>query len=272
MLISVHMTWDSSLCGQASGFFASDNGAHFEGGHQMQFFDSTGGLPGHKAGMFEGSVRSPSMVRWPGHIQKGSSSDLPWAFWDVFPTLAHLAQAEIPSQLDGISILPELLGSNMSNELNLGGKGDSRYFYFTWVGDGGRYVRTKPSKIKRHGPGYTVRWGWWKGMVPHCWDQDRVKPSMKDRMLLFNLQMDPLETTDVAQTQPKIVQKLKELVVSENLTCICYQCFWPWSKARRRNLATRWRLRSGRLPKSCRIRCMFMMLMYTPKMHPKSNR
>ena len=191
-------------------------------------------------------MRSPSMVRWPGHIQKGSSSNLPWAFWDVFPTLAHLAQVEIPSQLDGISILPELLGANMSNELDLGGKGDLRYFYFTWVGDGGRYVRTKPSKIKRHGPGYTVRLGWWKGMVPHCWDQDRVKPSMKDRMLLFNLQMDPLETTDVAEKQPKIVQKLKELVVSENLTCICYQCFWPWSKARRLNLATRWRLRSGR--------------------------
>ena len=52
------------------------------------FFNSTGGLAGHKRSLFEGGVRSPSMVRWPGALAKpGRSSELPWAFWDVLPTV-----------------------------------------------------------------------------------------------------------------------------------------------------------------------------------------
>ena len=63
-------------------FFASDNGAHLEGGHSVEFFNSTGGLKGHKRSLYEGGVRSPSMVRWPGKVAPNSESDLQWAFWD----------------------------------------------------------------------------------------------------------------------------------------------------------------------------------------------
>ena len=51
-------------------FFASDNGAHLEGGHSIEFFNSTGGLRGHKRSLYEGGVRSPTMVRWPGKIEE----------------------------------------------------------------------------------------------------------------------------------------------------------------------------------------------------------
>lgn len=52
------------------------------------FFNSTGGLSGHKRSLLEGGVRSPSMVRWPGGLANpGRSSELPWAFWDVLPTV-----------------------------------------------------------------------------------------------------------------------------------------------------------------------------------------
>lgn len=61
-------------------FFASDNGAHNEGGHNHLFFASTGGLRGFKRSWYEGGIRSPSMVRWPGHIQAGSNSSSQWAF------------------------------------------------------------------------------------------------------------------------------------------------------------------------------------------------
>lgn len=219
-----------------SGFFASDNGAHFEAGHKTSFFDSTGGLPGHKAGMFEGSVRSPSMVRWPGHVTPGWS-DFVWAFWDVFPTITALAGVKTTAELDGINILPHLQGLPAPDERI------PRYFYFTWVGDGGRGVRTRDPFIKRNGPGYTVRVGKWKGMVPHCRDQDLVKPSLLDRMRLYDLIDDPLETKDVASRNPEVVRDLKKLVVSENLTCVCYQCFWP---ARFKGLGRRlWRSRKG---------------------------
>ncbi|CAE7487032.1 Galns [Symbiodinium pilosum] len=108
-------------------FFASDNGAHSEGGHDHQFFNSTGGLRGYKRSMFEGGVRSPTMVRWPERIAPGRISDFAWAFWDVLPTIAEIAGVSIPGGLDGISILPELKGLPQK---------EHDYLYFTWIGDG----------------------------------------------------------------------------------------------------------------------------------------
>jgi len=70
-------------------FFASDNGAHLEGGHSYHFFNSTGGLLGHKRSLYEGGMRSPTMARWPGTITPGVS-DFAWAFWDFMPTVAEL--------------------------------------------------------------------------------------------------------------------------------------------------------------------------------------
>ena len=52
-------------------FFASDNGAHNEGGHDVHFFDSTGGLRGFKRSYYEGGIRSPSIIRWPGVTAAG---------------------------------------------------------------------------------------------------------------------------------------------------------------------------------------------------------
>ncbi|CAK9042702.1 N-acetylgalactosamine-6-sulfatase (Chondroitinsulfatase) (Chondroitinase) (Galactose-6-sulfate sulfatase) (N-acetylgalactosamine-6-sulfate sulfatase) (GalNAc6S sulfatase) [Durusdinium trenchii] len=200
---------DQTIC-----FFASDNGAHSEGGHAIAFFDSTGGLPGHKGGMYEASVRSPSMVRWPTWIAENQTSELPWAFWDVFPTVAQLAGVKVETPIDGISILPELLRSNDAAKEAVDMETApplERYFYFTWRGDGGRFKPIKDPFIKRNGPGYTIRWGNWKGMVPHCWDQDLFKPTRRDRMRLFDLKADPLETTDVAKTKPEIVELLMNL-------------------------------------------------------------
>ena len=59
--------------------FASDNGAHLEGGHVEQFFHSSGGLRGAKRSLYEGGVRSPTMVLWPGTIPAGRESKYQWA-------------------------------------------------------------------------------------------------------------------------------------------------------------------------------------------------
>eukprot|EP00440_Ansanella_granifera_P019971 gb/GFBE01021701.1/.p1 GENE.gb/GFBE01021701.1/~~gb/GFBE01021701.1/.p1 ORF type:complete len:492 (+),score=94.38 gb/GFBE01021701.1/:1-1476(+) len=192
-------------------FFASDNGAHLEGGHSHLFFNSTGGLQGHKRSMFEGGMRSPTMARWPAQIQSGRSSSFAWAFWDVLPTMAELAGAAVPAGLDGISIVPELLGQPQTKH---------KYLYFTWIGDGGRHLGAHPTV----GPGYVVREGRWKGMVPHCMDSEKWQPSMGDEMRVYDLETDPFETTDLASKQPDIVHRLKSLVISEELTCMCFQC------------------------------------------------
>ncbi len=52
----------------------------------------------------------PAIVRWPGVIKAGSTSETPWAFWDILPTVAELAGTTTPGSIDGISIAPVLLG------------------------------------------------------------------------------------------------------------------------------------------------------------------
>jgi arylsulfatase A-like enzyme len=91
-------------------FFSSDNGPHKEGGHDPTFFRSSGPFRGIKRDLYEGGIRVPAIAVWPGKIASGQSSDYPWAFWDFLPTAAELAGAKPPPGLDGISILPALLG------------------------------------------------------------------------------------------------------------------------------------------------------------------
>ncbi len=68
--------------------FASDNGPHMEGGADPDYFDSNGDLRGYKRDMYEGGIRTPMIVRWPGKVKAGSHNDHISAFWDIMPTFA----------------------------------------------------------------------------------------------------------------------------------------------------------------------------------------
>ncbi|WP_353567300.1 arylsulfatase [Haloferula sargassicola] len=96
--------------------FASDNGAHMEGGHRPEFWDSTGGLRGHKRDMHEGGIRTPMLARWPGHIAAGRTTDHLSGFDDVLPTLCGLLGEPVPAQSTGLSFLPTLLGQGNQPE------------------------------------------------------------------------------------------------------------------------------------------------------------
>ena len=63
----------------------------------------SGGMRGMKWSLYEGGIRTPLIVRWPGVIPAGRTSDRPVAFWDVLPTVAELARATLPGGLDGLS-------------------------------------------------------------------------------------------------------------------------------------------------------------------------
>ena len=93
-------------------FFSSDNGPHREGGNDPDFNDSNGPLRGIKRDLTEGGIRVPFIARWPGHIKAGTTSDFVGGFQDVMPTLAELAgaAADVPKDIDGLSIAPTLLG------------------------------------------------------------------------------------------------------------------------------------------------------------------
>ena len=76
--------------------FTSDNGATHSpiGGTDVDFFESCGELRGRKGSMYEGGIRVPAIVRWPGRVPAGSESDRVTGFEDWLPTLAELCGAE----------------------------------------------------------------------------------------------------------------------------------------------------------------------------------
>ena len=65
---------------------------------------------GKKGNLYEGGLRIPSIVRWPGKIKAGKVSDLIFYQPDIFHTLTELTGATAPMDIDGLSILPTLLG------------------------------------------------------------------------------------------------------------------------------------------------------------------
>lgn len=160
-------------------FFTSDNGPHREGGNDPDFNDSNGPLRGIKRDLYEGGIRVPMLVRWPGRIPAGRVSDTPWWFPDVLPTVARLAKAPVPSGLDGRNIAATLAG----RDLRLA----PRPFYWEFHEGGFKQA---------------VREGPWKAV--------RLAP---DRAVeLYDLREDPGETRDVAAAHPRTARRLSALM------------------------------------------------------------
>ncbi len=157
--------------------FSSDNGPHKEGGADPDFFNSSGGLKGHKRDLYEGGIRVPLVARWPSTIAAGSTSDFPSAFWDILPTCADLAGVEQPRGIDGVSLLPTLKGEGQQE--------DHRFLYWEFHERGytEQAVRQGKWKVVRHGP---------------------LQP-----LELYDLESDVVELTDLANANSEIVTKFK---------------------------------------------------------------
>lgn len=108
---------DLKLDGNTLVVFTSDNGPHNEGGeggrfvYNPTFFDSFGPMDGIKRDSWEGGVREPTFVRWPGHIAPHGVSSTPSQFQDWMPTFTELAGLPAPARSDGVSLLPTLTGA-----------------------------------------------------------------------------------------------------------------------------------------------------------------
>jgi arylsulfatase A len=163
--------------------FASDNGPHQEGGADPDFFDSNGPLRGYKRDMYEGGIRTPLLVMWPGKVKAGAISDHLSAFWDIMPTLAEITGAECTENIDGISFLPTLLGKNKQQS--------HEYLYWEFHEQGGKMA---------------VRSGNWKGVKLNI-DKDPASP-----VELYDLSVDIGEKINVATTHPDIVTKLENMM------------------------------------------------------------
>jgi len=97
-----------SIDGRTVVLFTSDNGPHREGGNDPDFNDSNGPLRGIKRDLYEGGIRVPWIIRWPGVVPAGTRNEHPVWFADLLPTLADLAGQPSPGNLDGTSLVPTL--------------------------------------------------------------------------------------------------------------------------------------------------------------------
>jgi arylsulfatase A-like enzyme len=157
--------------------FTSDNGPHREGGHAPEFFRSSGPLRGIKRDLYEGGIRVPMIARWPGQAPAGRTSGFPWAFWDVLPTLAELAGARVGPGLDGISVVPTLLGREQKPH---------DYLYWEFYEGGFRQA---------------VRQGDWKAVR-----------ALNAPLELYNLRDDLAETRNLAGQNAGAVRRMEEIM------------------------------------------------------------
>jgi arylsulfatase A-like enzyme len=165
-------------------FFSSDNGPHQEGRNDPGFFNSNGPLRGIKRDLYEGGIRVPFVVRWPGKIKANTKSDHMTAFWDFLPTCAELAGHSSPEWVDGISLFPSLT----NNE-----KEKHEYLYWEFPAQGGKRA---------------IRIGSWKGVQLH------VSKDPDGPIELYNLENDIGESNDVADEHPDIVERIRKMMQS----------------------------------------------------------
>lgn len=161
---------------------SSDNGPHKEGGHMPNYFNSNGGLRGFKRDLYEGGIRCPLLVRWPGKVEAGSTSNHISAHWDLFPTFCELAGINPPEGLDGISFLPTLLGKEQEKHEHL---------YWEFYEGGGKRA---------------VRIGKWKAV------QNQVNRKGKDAPIeIYDLESDRAETSDLAAHNSELIARIQKI-------------------------------------------------------------
>lgn len=167
------------------------------------FFSDNGGygpatdmhpLKGYKGTYYEGGIREPLFVRWPGRVAAGSKSSTPVIAVDLYPTLCEITGAELPTgqPLDGISLMPILLGDVES----LGDRALFWHFpaylqsYQVWNEQRDPLFRSRPCSV--------IRLGDWK---LHQFFEDGA-------FELYNLHEDIGEENDLSQQRPDQVETL----------------------------------------------------------------
>jgi len=155
---------------------ASD-GAARQDSTETDVFQSGGGLRIVSDELYEGRLRVPLIVKWPGQVSPATETSFPTATWDFMATFADMAGAVLPAGSgEGVSFVPAMLGETTR-----------RRGMMYW-------------EIREGGFGQAVRIGDWKAVRP------RGKGKLED-VELYNLKQDPGETKDQAKAHPEIVAR-----------------------------------------------------------------
>ena len=188
--------------------FSSDNGPEITGKKPATMNDpdakvmgydtyysigQTGGLRGHKRSLFEGGVRTPFIVRWPGHTPAGVKNDATvLTAVDLLPTLCAAAGVKLPGDYQGD-------GENLLTAI-----------------EGRPVVRTRP--IFWEWQGYHGEPDWWPHLAVRVGDWKLVIATDGKRVELHDLRKDRAEDVDVEKAHPEVVARLTKLVLAWQAT------------------------------------------------------
>ncbi|MDH3710320.1 MAG: sulfatase-like hydrolase/transferase [Cyclobacteriaceae bacterium] len=177
------------LTDQTLVIFTSDNGPvtnQWRYWWEVNMYGETGGLRGRKADLFEGGLRVPCIIRYPGITKPGSISPEPVHGYDLLPTMAALAGVSLPDDriIDGVDFSSILTGNQLNRQRPL-----------FWAFE----IRDYDDP---NGYYYAARDGDWKMITD--FDQDKT--------LLYNLKEDPYEVREVSSDHPQVVKRLQEFI------------------------------------------------------------
>ncbi|MEM9887391.1 MAG: sulfatase-like hydrolase/transferase [Bacteroidota bacterium] len=155
--------------------FTSDNGG------ALRFAQNNDPLRGSKQQMYEGGIRVPFFASWKGQIPEASTSNEVGMLMDILPTFCELAEKEVPPMVDGISLLPTLLGKTQTVE--------DRYLF--WVRREGNFYGGQAY--------YAARYGEYK----------ILQNSAYEPIQFFNIEEDMLEQNPLNSADNKDFQNLR---------------------------------------------------------------
>jgi len=178
--------------------FTSDNGPEKKAGADPRFFDSNGPMKGVKRDLYEGGIRVPLIVRWKGQVQQGSQCGHACAFWDFMPTFAELGDGKCPDGIDGLSIVPSLMGDAAEQK---------KHEFLYW-------------EFHEQGKKQAVRMGDWKGVRTNVYKRPNANWE------LYDLADDIGERHNIAGKHPQVVERIKNYVAE----CRTVSEKWPLTK------------------------------------------
>jgi arylsulfatase A len=194
---------DLGLAANTIVFFTSDNGpetlSRYPGARRS--YGRVGPLRGRKLWLYEGGIRIPGILRWPGKAPPGKTSDEPIWSLDLLPTLCRIAGGKVPSDraIDGSNFLPALAGNKIERKTPM------FWHFYRSLGEPKVAMRDEDWVILAHcdpvvkGAGASLRPG----------DMTVIKNARLTTLELYNLRDDESQTKDLARHEPDRLRRMQ---------------------------------------------------------------
>lgn len=175
--------------------FTSDNGSYMPG--------SNGELQGRKTTLWEGGIREPGIVRWPGKVQPGGVEAEPAGLVDLLPTVCDVIGAKVPTDrtIDGTSLVPLITGKSRN------ARPHPLYFF---------YGPSRPVCVIRDGDYCLIADPTIDLPRGNMFKEEYIGPIKKtglENFRMFNLRDDPGQTKDLTEVEPDRHARLKQAML-----------------------------------------------------------